>query len=302
MVAHLEHEGRVEGVPCCNVLPGARCRAELTNMRGPLTAGLRWVLAALLARSWRCHGGRMEITFIGSGDAFGTGGRFQTCIRLRALGYTALVDCGATSLTAMKSQNLDPGEVDAVVISHLHGDHFGGLPFLVLDGQFARRTRPLTVFGPAGTGQRLHAAMEAFYPGSTAVRRRFELKVTELDGVGGTRTDGPLEVSSWEVDHASGAPALALRTAMNGTRFAYSGDTAWTPALLHAAAGSDVFACEAYTWDKPVRYHLDYATLRTHAGQLDTRRLVVTHMGPSMLQRLDELEHTPASDGLVLQA
>ena len=85
---------------------------------------------------------------MGSGDAFGNGGRFQTCIRVQVDGFTALVDCGATTLTAMKTQQLDPGEVDAVVITHLHGDHFGGLPFLILDGQFTKRTKPLTVFGP----------------------------------------------------------------------------------------------------------------------------------------------------------
>lgn len=243
----------------------------------------------------------MEIRFVGSGDAFGSGGRFQTCIQLKTPDCTALVDCGATSLTAMKSQELDPGEVDAVVISHLHGDHFGGLPFLVLDGQFTRRTKPLTVLGPAGTRERLHLAMETLYPGSATVRRRFALEVTELDGVGGTHTAGPLEVASWEVDHASGAPALAVRTTLHGTRFGYSGDTAWTPALIDAAAGSDVFACEAYTWDKPVRYHLDYATVRTHADELDTGRLLLTHMGPSVLERLGELDHTPASDGFVLQ-
>jgi len=102
----------------------------------------------------------MEVRFVGSGDAFGSGGRFQTCIRLRGQEFTVLVDCGATSLTAMKAQDVDPGDVDAVVITHLHGDHFGGLPFLILDGQFARRTRPLTVLGPAGVGSRLEAAME----------------------------------------------------------------------------------------------------------------------------------------------
>ena len=106
----------------------------------------------------------MEIRFIGSGDAFGTGGRFQTCIRLQAGGFTALVDCGATSLTAMKAQGLDPGEVDTVVISHLHADHFGGLPFLILDGQFSRREKLLTVIGPTGTRARLHTTMEACYP------------------------------------------------------------------------------------------------------------------------------------------
>lgn len=188
-----------------------------------------------------------------------------------------------------------------VVISHLHGDHFGGLPFLVLDGQFTRRTKPLTVFGPAGTASRLHAAMETLYPGSTAVRRRFGVEMIELDGVGGEHRSGPLTVTGWEVDHPSGAPALAVRANLGGQIFAYSGDTAWTPALIPAAAGSAVFACEAYTYDRPVRYHLDYRTLREHAHELRTSRLIVTHMGPSMLNRLGEVAEQAASDGLRLR-
>lgn len=244
----------------------------------------------------------VEITFVGSGDAFGSGGRFQTCIRLRTDGRTALVDCGATSLTAMRTQGIDPGEVATVVVTHLHGDHFGGLPFLVLDGQFTRRTAPLTVLGPVGTRDRLHLAMEALYPGSTGVRRRFAVDVVELDGAGGTHRDGPLTVRSWEVDHPSGAPALAVRVDAGGRAFGYSGDTAWTPALTSAATGADVFACEAYTWDEPVGYHLDYRTLREHEDELPARRLVLTHMGPKMLARLREAEHAAAVDGLVLDA
>jgi len=269
----------------------------LGRLFSPAPAGYTFPLDA---SSHRCESSRMEIRFVGSGDAFGSGGRYQTCIRLQENGYTTLVACGATSLTAMKAQHLDPGEVDAVVLTHLHGDHFGGLPFLVLGGQFSRRTKPLTVLGPVGTTNRLHAVMEAFYPGSTSVQRRFNVEIVELHGVGSPHSTGALTVRSWEVDHASGAPALAVRAQLGGATFAYSGDTAWTPALITAAEGSDVFVCEAYTYDTPVRYHLDYATLREHADELATRQLVVTHMGPSMLSRLDALEHTAASDGLAL--
>ncbi len=239
----------------------------------------------------------MQIHFVGSGDAFGNGGRFQTCIRLQAGDYTVLVDCGATSLTAMKAQHLDPGEVDAVVLSHLHGDHFGGLPFLILDGQFTRRSKTLTVLGPAGTRDRLHQAMETLYPGSASAQRRFPVEIIELGGDGVRQHSGPLTVASWEVDHASGAPALAVRARLGDATFGYSGDTAWTPALLAAAEDTDLFACEAYTYDTPVRYHLDYRTLCQHAGEFTTGQLILTHMGPSMLSRLGQLEHIPAHDG-----
>ncbi|WP_151485281.1 MBL fold metallo-hydrolase [Streptomyces albicerus] len=73
---------------------------------------------------------------------------------------TPLVDCGATSLVAMRQQGLDPAEVDTVVVSHLHGDHFGGIPFLILHCQFSGRVRPLTIVGPAGVRERVIAAMK----------------------------------------------------------------------------------------------------------------------------------------------
>jgi ribonuclease BN (tRNA processing enzyme) len=244
---------------------------------------------------------RVQVRFVGSGDAFGTGGRFQTCIRLRGDGITALVDCGATTVTAMKAQSLDPGEVDTVVVTHLHGDHFGGLPFLVLDGQFTRRTTPLTVLGPLGTEQRLRAAMEALYPGSSRVRRRFDLRVHELPGAGGVLPAGPVRVAGWEVEHPSGAPALAVRVDLDGVAFGYSGDTSWTPALIPAAAGTALFACEAYTYDRPVRHHLDYADVHRHAAELEAARLVLTHLGPTMLAHAADSDHAVAADGLTLE-
>lgn len=244
---------------------------------------------------------RVDVTFLGSGDAFGSGGRYQTCIRLRVGGASVLVDCGATSLTAMKGEGADPGEIDAVVVTHLHGDHFGGLPFLVLDGQFSGRTMPLRVVGPAGIRDRLHTAMEVLYPGSTAVRRRYAVEVDELDGEGSPLEVCGSRVRGWEVDHASGAPALAVRVEGDDRSFGYSGDTAWTSALADAARGTDLFACEAYTYDKPVRYHLDYATLDAHADQLETTRLVLTHMGPAMLARVGDAGREAAHDGLRLQ-
>ena len=89
----------------------------------------------------------------------------QTCIRLAAAGQTLLVDCGASSLVGLKAQRIDPSTIDVVVVTHLHGDHFGGLPFLVLDGQFSRRSTPLVVAGPPGTRARLAEAMEVLFPG-----------------------------------------------------------------------------------------------------------------------------------------
>ena len=81
-----------------------------------------------------------RVTFAGSGDAFGSGGRLQACIAVQAAGHpTIVLDCGATSLAALKRERIEPNSVAAVIVSHLHVDHFGGVPLLILDGQFSGR-------------------------------------------------------------------------------------------------------------------------------------------------------------------
>ena len=242
----------------------------------------------------------MRIRFAGSGDAFGSGGRWQTCIHVSGEGQVVLVDCGATSLVALKAQGLDPAAVDAVAVTHLHGDHFGGLPFLILDGQFSRRSAPLQVAGPPGIGARLAETMEALFPGSSQARRRFPVQITELRTDGTPAALGAATVRGWEVEHACGAPPLALRVDLGGASFAYSGDTQWTAALAQAAHEADLFAVEAYTFDWPIRYHLDYQTLRAHLGEIGARRTVLTHMSAAMLTRLADTDLPAAYDGMIL--
>jgi ribonuclease BN (tRNA processing enzyme) len=241
----------------------------------------------------------VALRFLGSGDAFGSGGRFQTCMHLSGAGAALLIDCGASSLIAMKREGVDPGGVDTVLVSHLHGDHFGGVPFLILDAQFSRRTRPLLIAGPPGVRQRVEAAMEVFYPGSTAVQRRFDVEFIELQERREARV-GPASVTAFPVVHASGAPANALRVEYGGRIIAYSGDTEWAESLIEAARGASLFVCEAYMFDRPVKFHLDYKTVEAQAERLGARRIILTHMGRDMLAREAEARFERARDGLVV--
>src|SRR5437667_11924608 len=181
---------------------------------------------------------QVRIKFLGSGDAFGSGGRFQTCLHLSGPGEPVLIDCGASSLIAIKRAGLDPSDIGYVLLTHLHGDHFGGLPFLILDGQFSRRTRPLVVGGPPGVRDRVEAAMEVFFPGSSKVDRRFAVEFVELQERLPTQV-GPATVSPFVVKHASGAPAYALRVEYGGKAITYCGDTGCTETLIEAPPGGD---------------------------------------------------------------
>jgi ribonuclease BN (tRNA processing enzyme) len=237
------------------------------------------------------------VQFLGTGDAFGSGGRFQTCIHIDFSDMGLFVDFGASSLIAMKRWEVDSSRIDTVLLTHLHGDHFGGLPFLFLHEQLiSKRSKPILIAGPPGLEERIYAAMEVLFPGSSHMQRRFPINFLEL----ADRTTAPigsLRITPFQVTHASGAPSYAVRIECGEKIITYSGDTEWNDALIEAAAGADLFVCEAYFFSKSTKYHLDYRTLVEHREKLQCRRLLLTHMSEDILARLGEIEAEYANDG-----
>jgi ribonuclease BN (tRNA processing enzyme) len=242
----------------------------------------------------------MKLRFLGCGDAFGSGGRFNTCFHVSGERASFLVDCGASSLIAMRRFGVDPNGIETILVSHLHGDHFGGLPFFLLDAQLvSRRDRRLTIAGPPGLAERLDQAREVFFPGSTGIALRFPLEIVEL-AAGAPRAIGAISVTAYPVHHYSGAPSFALRVEAEGCAVAYSGDTEWVDSLVAAARGADLFVCEAYFYDKRVKYHLDYATLAGKLAGLGARRVILTHLSAELLGRCAQLAVETAEDGMVV--
>ena len=243
----------------------------------------------------------IQVQFLGSGDAFGSGGRLQTCILVEATTSTFLVDCGTTALIAMRRFGVNPNDIDQILLTHLHGDHFGGIPFFVLDAQLiSKRSRPLVIAGPSGTERRIAAAMEVFFPGSSQVYQRFPLDIREF-APEQPSTFGEVAVTPYRVQHPSGDPSLALRIACAGKVLTYTGDTAWTETLIPASRGADLLIAEAYFFAKRVSFHLDLQTVLAHLDELQPKRLVVTHMSEDMLSRLEELPCDYAEDGTCIE-
>jgi ribonuclease BN (tRNA processing enzyme) len=243
----------------------------------------------------------MQVRFVGCGDAFGSGGRFNTCFHVSSENVNFLIDCGASSLPALKQQGIARDDINLVLITHFHGDHFAGLPFLLLDAQFTRRTRPLVIAGPGGIETRLAQAMEVMFEHSSKTRQRFDLSVVALKP-GETRAFGAVNVTPFPVVHgASGGPFLAYRIEAEGRVVAYSADTEWTETLIPAARDADLFIAEAYYHDRIVKNHLSLKTLEAHLPEIKPKRLILTHMSDDMLARLDTLRYTAASDGMVVE-
>ena len=243
----------------------------------------------------------MQLQFVGCGDALGSGGRFNTCFHVIGDRVNFLIDCGASSLPALKRLAIARDGIDLILITHFHGDHFGGLPFLLLDAQFTRRTRPLIIAGPQGIETRLTQLMEAVFENSSKTKQRFDLSVVALKPEE-TRSFGAVEVTPYPVVHGeSGGPFLAYRVEAEGRVIAYSGDTEWTETLIPAGRDADVFIAEAYYYDKIVKNHLSLKTLEANLAEINPKRLILTHMSEDMLARLGTLKHTAASDSMIVE-
>lgn len=240
------------------------------------------------------------VRFIGSGDSFGSGGRFQTCILVDVGGRRFLLDCGASTLVAMRSQGIDPNSIDAIFLTHLHGDHCAGVAFVLMDAMLgSKRTTPLVVAGPQGTRERMEALREALFPGSHVMKPKFPYEYVEL--LPGRRNDvGGIAVTPYAALHTPETNPTMLRVECGGKIVTYTGDTAWTDALIAAADGADLLICECYYFDKPIRMHMNYATLKANLPKLAAKSIVLTHMSEDMLKRVHDIPERCAADGLVL--
>jgi ribonuclease BN (tRNA processing enzyme) len=245
----------------------------------------------------------MRLTIIGCGDAFGAGGRLQTSFHLHSADSTVLIDCGVTSLIGMRQLGIRPNDVDTVFVSHLHGDHFGGLPWLLVDAIYvSNRARPLTVTGPKGIEARFRTAAEALYPNITTASRGFDLRFVEYTERM-PLTVGGVTVTPYEVKHPSGAPPYALRFAIDGKAVAFTGDTGWVEALCEVAQGADLFISECFQYDLVLPIHLDYATIDANYTRLGAKRVLLTHMGEAMLaniEKVDPARYLIADDGMTI--
>jgi ribonuclease BN (tRNA processing enzyme) len=234
----------------------------------------------------------MRLSIIGCGDAFGSGGRFHSCYLLETSQGRLMLDCGANSPLALKKAGIAVSSVDAIVISHCHGDHFGGLPFIFIERLFAERgPKPLEIIGPPGIAKRTAELSEALYPSLLSAPREFEIRYRELEP-GQTASWRGVSIAAHEVEHFSGSPSLALAIGEGGKRFSYSGDAGWCDGVVEAGRGADLYLVECTTYSTKTAMHLDYLTLSANFDRIGAKRYLLTHMSPEMLDAAKNIDRS----------
>jgi ribonuclease BN (tRNA processing enzyme) len=242
----------------------------------------------------------VTVRFVGSGDSFGSGGRFHTCILVDAPGLRFALDFGTSSLIALAQQGIEHNSIDVILLTHLHGDHCGGVPFLLVDAMLgAKRARPLTIAGPRDLPSRMGQLSEALFPGMHVMQPKFPLDYVEL-AVGTPNRVRDLVVIPQPARHVAQTNPLALRVEVAGKVVAYTGDGEWTEDLAKIGRDADLLIAECYSYAKPITWHLNYPALVTHRKDLGARRTILTHMSQEMLAHAAEIPEECAHDGLVV--
>ncbi len=207
-----------------------------------------------------------------------------------------LMDCGPTTLLAMKRAGIDPRRLDVVFLSHLHGDHFGGLPFFFISYLYEHpRDKPLHIAGPVGSEEKVGELYRLMYGGDLPPVRFHVLQPDRADVVEG------IHVLPFRVPHQLHAISLGLKISYQGKQILFSGDSAWTDLFIVHARGVDLFLCECSFYEQESANHLSYRILREKLAALACKKLVLTHLGEEMLQRQGKLEATCAEDGMLIE-
>jgi ribonuclease BN (tRNA processing enzyme) len=243
----------------------------------------------------------MRLHILGCGDAFGSGGRNQSGYLVAARDRLFLLDCGPTTLLAMKRAGFDPRHLDAIILSHLHGDHFGGIPFFFIEYLYLKpRDYPLIIAGPTGTEERVRELYAIMYGSGKPTVEFPWVNFVILQPEQPQRVAG-VEVLSFRVPHQTRDISLGLKVAYQGKQILFSGDSLWTDAFIEQAKGVDLFLCECSFFHEQPGMHVNYRILEANLSRLQCKKLVLTHLGEDMLARRHQLAMTVAEDGMMIE-
>ncbi|MFH1217407.1 MAG: MBL fold metallo-hydrolase [Pseudomonadota bacterium] len=216
----------------------------------------------------------MRIHFLGVGEACDELYPNTSIVIQSKGGGNFLLDCGFSTPHLYFAMSRDPNSLDCVWISHFHGDHFFGIPLLLLRFWEMGRSRPLVVAGPQGVEEKVAAAMELAYPGFMS-RLQYDLKYIAVEPGLDCRISGTCWTTA-ETVHSQ--RTLALRIVDGPCAVFYSGDGRPTSEVEQLATGCDLVIQEAFWLDKETESHGNIVSSIRFAQKTGAKHLALVHL------------------------
>lgn len=242
----------------------------------------------------------VRVDFLGSGTAFSDGGRLHSAYMIKSPRGSLLLDCGPTTLASLKRHALAAEPINQVLLSHVHGDHFAGLPFLFLEYVYVEpRNRPLVIAGPLGVEESVRALFRTMYPDAASEPLPYHIAFVEAVPERPLYFDD-IEINPFPAPHQEQPISLGFELLIGKRKIVYTGDSGWTEDLIAHTQGADLFICECTFFETRLDTHLDYPRIWENRERFGAKRIVLTHLGQEVLQRQSEIDLELAYDGLTI--
>lgn len=249
------------------------------------------------------NGKPVTVTMLGTADAFGSGGRAQAGYLVQSGGKNFMLEAGPGLVGALKKSGISPAALDFVIISHLHGDHFAGLAFLILDYMYESPLRKtVTIAGPPKLEQRTRALMRAMFPRVDVQTVRRRIKFMVLEPGRRARLGRVARLGAIRSPHTAPDISLSIKLETGGKTIVFSGDTGWNEELVTFSDGADLMICECtYYAPDHSQSHINYAQLKSNRGRFRVGRMLLTHLGSEMLGHGSDIDMQMAFDGMRIE-
>ena len=182
-----------------------------------------------------------EIILLGTGNAFLPNGRHHS---LTIIDKCHLIDAPPTALKSLRDYGIKISDIETIFITHLHGDHIFGLPFLLLERTYIsdrELTNPLTIVAAPGAKEKIHRLCEIAYPGSLT---HILAKITWQESMQG-KTENGLVWRRFKVNHDLKVDPHGYDfTTKEGATFVHSGDSGPCDNLTTAIKGAEMVIIE----------------------------------------------------------
>jgi ribonuclease BN (tRNA processing enzyme)/isopentenyl phosphate kinase len=225
-----------------------------------------------------------KVVFLGIGDAFSSGGKKSAGILIEYPneGIKVLLDCGPHTLQALKLSKINTSSIDWIVISHFHGDHINGIPYLLLELSYqTKRIKPLKIIGPQGIEQQVKQLFTALYKNEATKTLPFKLMFHEISSEK-PFDDENIRILAFPMNHTP--EALGYRIISTNEpepcTIAYTGDTGWTENLIDLVENVQLAIVECNFYNTEFPTHLNWNEIKRLKEY--TERIAITHLGAEM--------------------